>query len=471
MSMLRLLFALLMIFSAAQLLAADNKPAAPAGDVSYFKQIRPIFQAQCQGCHQPAKQGGEYVMTTYEQMLKGGESKEAAIVPGQPAKSALLTQITPKAGKAEMPKEKPPLSQTQIDLITAWIAQGAKDDTPMSNLQKYDMEHPPVYPAPPVINSVDFSPDGKLLAIAGYHEVLLHEVPANAAEPTKLVARLVGLAERIEVAVFSPDGQKLAVCGGNPGRSGELQIWDVPQRKLLQSIPAGYDTCYGANWSPDGKLVSVGCSDNTARAFNPETGAQKFFNLAHNDWVLDTVFGVKNDHLVTVSRDMSMKLMHIETQRFIDNITSITPGALKGGLNTVDRHPAKDEVLAGGSDGSVKIYKMYRDKARQIGDDFNLIRAYPNLPGRVMSVAFSADGALVAGCSSLDGKGQVMVAQTEDAKAVAKVDVPESGLFTITFRPDAKTLATAGFDGTVRLIDIASGSVVNKFVPVPVETK
>lgn len=444
--------------------------AAEEPPISYFKQIRPIFQANCQGCHQPAKRGGEYVMTSFEQMLKGGESSEAAIVPGKPEASALLTQIIPKDGKAEMPKDKPPLAQPQIDLVRTWIAQGAKDDTPQSNRELFDMEHPPVYPAPPVINSLDYSPDGKLLAIAGYHEVLLHEVPEDATQPTKLFARLVGLSERIESAVFSPDGGKLAISGGKPGRSGELQVWSVADKQLVQSIAVGYDTCYGASWSPNGQLISVGCSDNTTRAYDATTGEQKFFNGAHNDWVLDTVFGVKSDHLVTVGRDMSMKLHEVATQRFVDNITSITPGALKGGLNTVDRHPMKDEVLAGGSDGSVKIYKMYRDKARQIGDDFNLIRAYPSLPGRVMSVAFSADGSKVAACSSLDGKGTIMIAQTDDAKQVAMVEVPESGLFTITWRPDGKTLAAAGFDGTVRLLDV-SGAIVSKFVPVELSAK
>lgn len=444
--------------------------AAEEPRVSYFKQIRPIFQANCQGCHQPAKRGGEYVMTSFEQMLKGGESSEAAIVPGKPEASALLTQITPKDGKAEMPKDKPPLAQPQIDLVRTWIAQGAKDDTPQSNRELFDMEHPPVYPAPPVINSLDYSPDGKLLAIAGYHEVLLHEVPEDATQPTKVAARLVGLSERIESAVFSPDGTKLAISGGKPGRSGELQVWSVAEKQLVQSIPVGYDTCYGASWSPNGQLISVGCSDNTTRAYDATTGEQKFFNGAHNDWVLDTVFGVKSDHLVTVGRDMSMKLHEVATQRFVDNITSITPGALKGGLNTVDRHPLKDEVLAGGSDGSVKIYKMYRDKARQIGDDFNLIRAYPSLPGRVMSVAFSADGSKLAACSSLDGKGTIMIAQTDDAKQLAMVEVPESGLFTITWRPDGKSLAAAGFDGTVRLLDV-SGAIVNKFVPVELSAK
>ena len=52
---------------------AEEKPVA-MGEVSYFKQIRPLFQTHCQGCHQPAKQGGNYVMTAHDTMLRGGES-------------------------------------------------------------------------------------------------------------------------------------------------------------------------------------------------------------------------------------------------------------------------------------------------------------------------------------------------------------------------------------------------------------
>ena len=35
------------------------------------------------------------------------------------------------------------------------------------------LDHPPIYQRPPVITSLDFSPDGSLLAVAGFHEVLL----------------------------------------------------------------------------------------------------------------------------------------------------------------------------------------------------------------------------------------------------------------------------------------------------------
>ena len=34
--------------------------------VSYYKQIRPILQQSCQGCHQPAEPNGGLVVTSYE---------------------------------------------------------------------------------------------------------------------------------------------------------------------------------------------------------------------------------------------------------------------------------------------------------------------------------------------------------------------------------------------------------------------
>ena len=440
--------------------AADAEPGA----VSYYKDIRPLFQAQCHGCHQPGKRGGEYVMTTRDGLLKGGESGEAAIVPGQPDKSGLLGQITPKNGQAEMPKGKPPLSESQIKLVRRWIADGAKDDSPASAKPQFDMEHPPTYQASPVITSVDYSKDGQLLAISGYHEVLIAK-----ADGSGLVARLVGLSERIESARFSPDGKLLAVTGGSPGRMGEVQVWDVAAKQLKLSLTVGYDTIYGAAWSPNQKFISFGCPDNTVRGIEADTGKQVFFNGAHNDWVLDTTFSVNSDHVITVSRDMSMKLVEFSTQRFIDNITSITPGALKGGLNSVARHPTKDELLVGGSDGAPKLFRMTRDKVRQIGDNSNLLREFPALPGRVYSVAFSGDGARIAAGSSLDGKGEVRVYNVADGAQVMKAEIPTGGVFTVAFSPDGKTIACGGFDGQVRLLDAATGAVGKSFFPVPIQ--
>lgn len=456
--------ALAALFIGFSLASAEEKPAP--SEISYFKQVLPILRAKnCTGCHQPAKRGGEYVMTEFAGLLKGGESGSAAVVPGKPAESELLAQITPKDGKAAMPKEAPPLTDAEVALIKTWIEQGAKNDTPASNMHQYDAAHPPEYLAPPVLKAVKFSPAGDLLAVAGYHEVLLHKPDGSG-----LVARLVGQSERIEAIAFSPDGSLLAACGGSPGRFGEVQIWDVAKRELKLSKVVGYDTIYGVSFAPNGKLVGFGCPDNTMRGIDATTGEQVLYSGAHNDWVLDTVFSVNSDHIITVSRDMSMKLVEVGTQRFVDNLTSITPGALKGGLIAIDRHPTKDELLCGGSDGEPKIFKMVRTEARKIGDNANLLKEFPAQPGRIFAVAYNKDGSRIAAGSSQDGRGEVRVYDSTNFQQVWKAEIPEGGVYSVDFRPDNQALAVAGFDGEIRLLNVADGKLITKFLPVEVKT-
>jgi len=471
---------------------ADKKAASPK-KVSYYKDVRPIFQANCQGCHQPAKSKGGYVMTDFKLMLGAGDSKEAAIVPKSPEKSPLIRFITPKDGKAEMPEGRKPLHESEIETIRNWIAQGAVDDTPANARERYDMNHPPVYSLPPVITSIDYSADGQFLALAGFHEVLLHK-----ADGSGLAARLVGLSERIESVKFSPDGKRLAVAGGLPGRMGEIQIWNVEQRKLALSHSVTYDTIYGASWSPDGQLIAFGCGDNSVRVIEASSGKQVLFMGTHNDWALDTTWSLKGDHVISVSRDMTAKLTELATQRFIDNITSITPNALKGGIATVSRHPFREEILMGGSDGLPKLYQYFRTAPRQIGDDSNGIFFFDSMLGRVTSVAWSADGKLLAAGSALDGKGEVFAStfgfgtnaitkemadvmkkipasrSSQDKEVIAKyrasgtktlfkIPVPQAGVFAVAVAPDAKTIAAAGSDGQIRLLNAENGSLLKEF--------
>jgi WD40 repeat protein len=447
---------------------APAKKDAPLPDkVSYYKDIRPLFQQHCQGCHQPAKAEGGYIMSSYKQLFAKGDHDEPGIVVGQPAKSMLVAQITPQQGKPPaMPRGKDPLSDREVALIKKWIEQGATNDTPASvRAVQVDMEHPPTYESSPVIPAVAYSPDSTFLAVAGYHEVLVHK-----ADGSELAARLVGLSERVQSLAFSPDGKWLAVSGGSPGRFGEVQIWDLKKKRLKLSLPITFDTVYGVSWSPDGTKVAFGCSDNSLRAIEADTGKQVLFQGGHGDWVLGTVFSKDASHLVSVSRDRSMKLTEVATQRLVDNITSITPGALKGGLMAVDRHPMKDELLIGGSDGVPKIYQMYRTKDRKIGDDFNLIRSFAKMPGRIFAAKYNADGNRIIVGSSKDGGGEVRIFQAADGKQVCQLQGERGAVYAVAYRPDGKQVASAGFDGYVRLNDPDTGNLIREFLPCPIKT-
>ena len=130
-------------------------------------------------------------------------------------------------------------------------------------------------------------------------------------------------------------------------------------------------------------------------------------------------------------------------------------------------------MICGGSDGEPKLYQIFRTKTRVIGDDFNRIRSYEALPGRIFSVQFNKDGSQFVVGASTATAGTARIYSTDDGKLLHELPQIAGPVYAVAFRPDGKQVAVGGFEGKVRLYDVASGKLVKEFLPVeitPVQT-
>ncbi|HJN10061.1 MAG TPA: PSD1 and planctomycete cytochrome C domain-containing protein [Pirellulaceae bacterium] len=84
------------------------------------------LDSKCLGCHgeDPEDVQGDYDVRTRESLLKGGESGEVALVPGEPGESPLFQAVNWE--ELEMPpKENDRLTKEQIGFLRDWIKAGA----------------------------------------------------------------------------------------------------------------------------------------------------------------------------------------------------------------------------------------------------------------------------------------------------------------------------------------------------------
>src|SRR5436190_3720390 len=266
------------------LIGVSHVMAAP----SFTRDIKPVLQKQCQGCHQPSSMASGLDLTTFEAFQKGGK-RGSAFLAGKPEESLAIRYVT-GAMQPRMPLGQPALKTEEVDLFRAWILDGAKND---SAPEETSSAGPVVYMQPPVITAVRYSPDGQTIAVSGNREVLLHKADGSA-----LLQRFQGKAERILSVAFSKDGGLLIAGGGTPARFGEVQIWDTKTGKLLHNATLTNDTLFGASLAPDSSRIAVGCADNTVHVFETATGKELYKIGNHENWVLATVFGVDSKRFV-----------------------------------------------------------------------------------------------------------------------------------------------------------------------------
>lgn len=419
-----------------------------AADLSYDRDVRPILQKNCAGCHQPSSKASGLDLTSYTAFQVGGK-RGPAFVAGAPDESLAVKYMT-GAMKPPMPLGGTMLPAAEIAKVSDWIKAGAIDDSPRESVSN----EPTVYHQPPVITALRYSTDGQFLAVSGNREVLLHK-----ADGTGLVRRLQGKAERILAIAFSSDGSLMVAGGGTPARFGEVQIWDPRQGKLLRAAEVSNDTVFGASLSPDGKKVAVGCADNTVHAFDVASGKELFKISSHENWVLGTVFGVDSKRFVSVGRDRAAKLVDANAGQFLENVNQ-----LHGELSAVARHPKKDLLVIGGDDRIPFIYMMDRPRNLKVGEDATLVRKLEIQDGAIFALDWSADGKQIAVAGAGPG---VNLYDAETGASLGTCRGHAAGIYAVSFSPDGSHLATGGFDGQVRLYRTKDCTLEKAFVPVP----
>ena len=97
-------------------------------ETKFATKIYPILKSKCFACHgeNTEKIKGELVLNSIENILKGGESGEPALIPGNAIESLIYSAVTWADEDFQMPpKENDRLSPEQIDLLRVWIDEGA----------------------------------------------------------------------------------------------------------------------------------------------------------------------------------------------------------------------------------------------------------------------------------------------------------------------------------------------------------
>ena len=333
-----------------------------AEPVDFGKDILPIFRQNCIACHNAKDQEGDLVLETPQGIRKGGESG-AAIVEGKGMESLLLRSAA-KLDKPFMPPKSnkvgaSPLTPQQLGLLKLWIDQGAKGEGAGAA--------GPVqwHPLPAGLNpiyAVAVTDDGQLAAANRANQIFVYSLPKR-----QLLTRLTdpsllatvgkghpGVAHRdlVQSLAFSPDGKLLASGGYR-----EVKLWQRPDPAVRFTVPAVATKRVGAvATSPDGKTVAVGSDDGVVRLFNAADGKPGLELKGHAGEVTTLRFSDEGEWLLSGSADKSVRVwkvadgtaaMHLQTPHPVSAALALAPAA--------DGPP---QIVTAGGDNQLRLWSM-----------------------------------------------------------------------------------------------------------------
>lgn len=433
---------------------ADEPPAEPppettAPEVLFSAQVAPILLGQCVACHNAKLAEGSYRLDTFAALREAGDSGESPLPESPEAHGELLRRVLSDDADERMPADAPPLPAEQLEILKAWVEQGAKFDgsdegwlLPQVIPAVEHPQPPEVYPAPMPITAVIFSPDGEQLLTAGYHEVHVWEAASG-----RLVRRITNLSQRVLALGFDHAGERLLVAGGEPGRSGELRVVDYASGEVLAVPVRTGDVVLDLAVRPGANQVAVGSADQLIRLVDLDRLEIIQTWATHADWVSALAWSPDGQRLVSASRDKSAKVIDAEAGQVIHSYRG-HQAAVRGVAFSADGA----HVMSSGSDNRLHRWPVAggrADKTVPLGSEgFRLLLADQML--------------LVPTAGQKLSRFKV-----EDLAADGSFEGFQDWVVSAAWQPDRGLLAGGGFDGQVRLWQTSDGELLHAWSAVP----
>ena len=117
---------------------------------------------------------------------------------------------------------------------------------------------------------------------------------------------------RVLTLDFSPDGKLLATGGGDPSRSGEVKVWDLSTGETVLDLPELHsDTVFSVRFSPDGSKLATGSADKFVKVLSLPGGEVVGAFEGHTHHVMAVDWKSDGSQLVSGGADNVLKIWDV----------------------------------------------------------------------------------------------------------------------------------------------------------------
>ncbi len=126
-------------------LAADKLPPPADRKIDFAKDVRPLLEKHCWGCHGAKKQESGLRLDSREALLRGGDIGKV-IAAGDSERSRLIVLVSGTDPQTVMPPDGPQLKPEEVGILRAWIDQGSvwPDDSPKKEEKNTHWAYQPI---------------------------------------------------------------------------------------------------------------------------------------------------------------------------------------------------------------------------------------------------------------------------------------------------------------------------------------